>query len=275
MKKFLLFLVFLIILGGTAFFFGWAQLTVPPGSYGIIRSKTHGLETQVIRDGEFRWIWYKLIPTNVKISVYTINPVKRSIRSSGNLSSGQVYASTAGIEADFSWEISGELSFSLKPEFLPDLTARESIADDEGLRIVEGALAARIENLVLERIRKYANDETGTLDTIVFASSLPELNREIESLIPEIENFSCTIQNLRLPDYALYQSVKSLYQEYMARQSAVLALDITREAERRINSKIRLEELTQYGELLTKYPILIEYLAVEKEIQGNRADIYE
>jgi hypothetical protein len=173
----------------------------------------------------------------------------------------------AGIEADFSWEISGNLSFSLKPEYLPELSERENIIDDSGLRLAEESLAAIAENLVLERLKTYAASDS--MESIVFATSLPELNSEIQAKIPEIENVNCTIQVTRLPDYSLYLSLRALYQEYLARQNAVLTQDVTREAERRINARIRFEELTQYGELLTKYPILIEYLALEKEQQND------
>jgi hypothetical protein len=270
MKKFFFVLLLLLILGGTVFFLGWAQLTVPPGSYGVMRTKTHGLEAKVIRDGEFRWFWYKAIPTNAIVSVYTINPVKRTIKSSGVLSSGSVYATLAGINADFSWEISGEISFTLKPEFLPQFTAKENINDDEGLRKAEENLAAKIETLVLQKLRNYVDSANGeTIDAIDFTASHPEISSEIESSIPEIENLSCTIQFIRIPDYALYRSLFSLYQEYLARQNAVLSLGVADEAERRINLRTRMEELTQYGELLTKYPILIQYLNMEKSIQNG------
>jgi len=270
MKKFLFVLFLLLVLGGAVFFLGWAQLTVPPGSYGVMRSKTHGLETEVIRDGEFRWIWYKVIPTNAKVSVYTISPVKRSIKTSGVLASGDVYAALAGLNADFSWEISGEISFSLKPEKLPEFTERESINDDAGLRTAEELLAAKIETLVLQRLRNYANNANGEeINAIAFAASNPQMNSEIQSLIPEIENLNCTIQFVRVPDYALYQALFSLYKEYLARQNAVLSLGVANEAERRINLRSRMEELTQYGELLTKYPILIQYLNMEKNIQNG------
>jgi len=270
MKKFLFFLFLLIVLAGTVFFLGWAQLTVPPGSYGVMRSKTHGLETEVIRDGEFRWIWYKIIPTNAKVSVYTISPVKRSIKTSGVLASGDVYAAIAGLNADFSWEISGDISFSLKPEKLPEFTDRESISDDEGLRTAEELLAAKVETLVLQRLRNYANNANGEeINAIAFAASNPEMNSEIQSLIPEIENLNCTIQFVRVPDYALYQALFSLYKEYLVRQNAVLSLGVANEAERRINLRTRMEELSQYGELLTKYPILIQYLSMEKNIQND------
>jgi len=270
MKKFLFILFLLLVLGGAGFFLGWAQLTVPPGSYGVMRSKTHGLEKEVIRDGEFRWIWYKIIPTNAKVSVYTIGPVKRTIKTSGVLASGDVYAALAGLNADFSWEISGEISFSLKPESLPEFTERENINDNDGLRKAEEILAGKVETLALQRIRNYAGNMNGNeIDAIAFAASYPKINSEIQSLIPEIENLNCTFQFVRMPDYALYQSLFSLYKEYLARQNTVLSLGVTNEAERRINLRTRMDELAQYGELLTKYPILIQYLSIEKDIQSN------
>jgi len=265
MKKFLFVLLVLIILGGAGFFFGWTHLTIPPGSYGVMRSKTNGLESTVIRDGEFRWVWYKLLPTNVKISVYTIGPVKRSFSNSGSLSSGQVYAELAGIQADFSWEISGEFGFSLNPDYLPQFTERENVSDDAGLRGAEERLGDRIESFVLQKIKAYADvDDEKTMETITLTGSVPELNSEIQSAFPEIENLDCSFHIVRYPDYALYQSLKALYKEYLASQNAVLSPGITKEAENRMNLRLRIDELAQYGELLTKYPILLQYLSIEK-----------
>ena len=265
MKKFLLFIFVLIILGGVVFFLGWAQLKVPPGSFGVIRSKTHGVENIVIREGEFHWFWYKLIPTNVEITVYTLKPVKYPIRSSGSLVSGQAYAALAGLDADFSWDISGELQFSLKPEILPEFTARENISNDAGLRGAEENIAAKIGNFIFQQLKSYAEDaDEKKMETIALTGSLPELDRNILKAFPEIENLSCTLHVVGYPDYSLYQSVKTLYREYLAQQSAVLKTDTVIEAERRIITRIRMDELTRYGELLTKYPILLEYIALEK-----------
>ena len=266
MKKFLFFLLFLLIIGGTGFFFGWAQLKVPTGSYGVMRSKTHGLDPKVIRDGELRWVWYKLIPTNVKIAIYSPGVVTRSIRNSGSLSSGQVYAAMAGLDADFSCEVGGELSFSLNPDSLPDISARENLNDDADLKKVEDRLAERIESFVLQRVKAYVDGEDEKkLEALSLLGSLPELNGEIEAAFPEITNLSCTIRAVRYPDYALYQSLKALYREYIVRQNSALSGDVSREAAKRVDMNLRMDELSKYGELLTKYPILLEYLAVEKK----------
>jgi hypothetical protein len=266
MKKFLFIVILLIIIGGAAFFLGWAQLTVPPGSYGVMRSKTYGLEKQLIRDGEFRWVWYKLLPTNVKISVYTLGPVRRSIESSGSLSSGDTYAALAGLEADFSWRISGELEFSVNPDFLPEIIERESIADDAALRNAEQRLAERIESFVLRQLRSYAETNEEKMEDLILSGSIPELENDIQSAFPEVKDISVTVKVVRYPDFELYRSVKALYREYIERQSALLNPAVNREAESRIEVRLRLDELARYGELLTQYPILLQYLALEKGI---------
>ncbi|MCL2070572.1 MAG: hypothetical protein FWH19_06275 [Treponema sp.] len=266
MKKFLFFLLFLIILGGTVFFLGWAQLTVPPGSFGVMRSKTHGLEREIIHDGEFRWIWYKAIPTNAEVYVFTVGPVRHYIRTTGSLPSGQVYAELAGLDADFSWEISGELGFNIRPEYLPEISGRENIRDDRALRGFEARLSARLESIVIQRLSEYAESEDDQIiESFIVASELPGLDSEILALIPEIENFYCRITLVRFPDFALYRSLQDLYHEYLAQQHAALSQDITREAERRIATRIRLDELAMYGDLLTRYPILLEFMALELE----------
>ena len=266
MKKFLFVFIFVIILAGTFFFLGWAQLTVPPGSYGVMRSKTHGLESKVISDGEFRWIWYKAIPTNAQVSVFNLGPHKHSIRSTGSLPSGQVYAAMAGLDADFSWEITGELSFNLRPDLLPELTARENIKTNEDLGKIEENLALKIENLLLQRIRIYADGEdVEKMESLILGGSLPMLNNEIQALFPEVENLNCSIRVVRYPDYALYKSVKDLYQEYLAQQNETLRQDIVRDAQKRIETRIRMDELSRYGELLSKYPILLQYLSIERD----------
>jgi hypothetical protein len=267
MKKFLFVMLILAVLGGVVFFLGWAQLTVPPGSYGVMRSKTHGLEERVIEGGDFRWYWYKAIPTNAAVSVFTLGPVKHRIGSTGSLSSGQVYAALAGLEADFSWEIAGDIVFSLRPGILPVFTTRENIGDDAGLRAAERDLAGRIESRVLERLKAYADSgEDGKLETLAVTGSLPELDRAVREGFPEIENFSCAVRVARYPDYALYRAARGLYEEFMAKQSELLRPAVGKEAETRVEVRLRLDELSRYGELLTRYPILLQYLALEKGI---------
>ena len=264
MKKFLFILFLLAALGATGFFMGWTQLTVPPGSFGVMTSKTHGLESDVIQDGEFRWLWYKALPTNASVSVFNISPVRRSIRSSGSLVSGQTYANLSGINADFTWEISGELRYSIKPEILPELVRREYIRDDADLRTYENDLSSRIENLVLNRVKTQADSgDERVMETLLVTGTLPGLENEVLRTFPEIENLHIILRVVRLPDFDLYQSVRALYREYLSAQSIFLEEELMREAQNRIALRLRLDELAHYGELLTRFPVLLDYLHLE------------
>jgi hypothetical protein len=264
MKNFFVILLILLVLGGAVFFLGWAQFKVPPGTYGVMRSKTHGTDPRVLKEGEFRWVWYKLIPTNTEITAYTLEQAGGKLEASGELPSGSVYADLAGVKADFTWNISGEFSFRLKSGALPRLAEEHHLRDQSGLEALEEGEAGKIESFILQRLKVYGTEEA-KMEALLLSGSLQELNREIEEAFPDIENFNCLVRAVRFPDYALYRSLKGLYEDYIGRQQISLRDDITKEAEARMNSRLRLDELAQYGDLLTRYPVLLEYLALEKE----------
>jgi hypothetical protein len=265
MKKIVIAFFIILILGGAAFFFGWVQFRVPPGSYGVMRSKTHGLDTAVIREGEFRWAWYAIIPTNAEIAVFSPKPVEQPIRVTGSLPSGNFYASFAELDADFSYEYTGSLSFSVRPDYLPVLMAERGVSNQEDLEAFERRIAGELASFSIRRLGKYA-EEGHDLTKL----STDKLRDDILREYPYIENPFCSIDTARYPDPALYNSLRKLYEDYLAGQQKSLESGISPPANRHINARLRLDELAKYGELLTKYPILLQYLALERG--ENRKD---
>jgi hypothetical protein len=267
MKKLFGLLVVLIILAGAAFFFGWAQLPVPPGSYGVLRSKTHGLDQAVIRDGEFRWVWYKLVPTNVTTLIFSPARVHAPVAVNGSLPLADTYAAKTGISADFSFNIEGDLSFSIKPGSLPSLVLSRGIRDQAGLEDYEKSLAGEMVFFARERLETYAAREQ-------FAGQSPSgedlrsastrLEGDLLRSFPDVENLSFTLRNARLPDFALYATARSLYGDYLARQKELLGAELSAKTERSVNDLFRFDELEKYGELLTRYPALLQYLALRE-----------
>jgi hypothetical protein len=259
MKKVVFVFFTLLILGGIIFFFGWVQYRVPSGSYGVMRSKTHGVDTAVIREGEFRWEWYAVIPMNAEVAVYTLKPIEQAIGIRGSLPSGDIYASFAGLEADFSYEYSGSLSFMLKPDTLPALTADRGIANQEELEAYQRRLADEIVSFSVRRLEEYAGEGDELLE-----SAADRLEADILRAYPDIENLFCAIRAARFPDFALYRAVRKTYENYITEQQKILEPGIFSSANRYADARFRLDELAKYGELLTKYPILLQYLALEK-----------
>jgi hypothetical protein len=252
-------IIVLLGLGGAVFFLGWVHLTVPPGSYGVMRTKTHGVYPELIQDGKFRWVWYKLIPTNAVIFVYSPNRVERSFTISGALLSSDLYRRFASLDVDFSYELNCSLVFRIDPESLPALAESREIEGQDDLEALEASTAAEIESFISRRLNEYQKEP----ETLLAAGFSERLKQEISAAFPGIGVLDITLNTVKLPDFTLYDSLRLLYQDYVDRQRQLMTEDMREAALRNMTIQLRLDELTRYGELLTKYPILLQYLGME------------
>jgi hypothetical protein len=269
MKKLFATLFFILVAAGLAFFFGWAHIGVPPDSVGVVRSKTHGTDPRPIKPGEFRWLWYKLIPTNAKTAVFRLNTVYRDFSAGNYLPSGQVYSAFSGIEGNFSWKISAVLSFNLRPEALISPVTVHNICTQEELAVYERDIAGQIEAFIMRHLA-LGGTFASQFETLLKNGESPELNREIAGQFPAVTNFSLRVKSADIPDFDLYRQVKGLYDDYIAGQKEYISENLEGKVKNRIESALRLDELERYGVLLTKYPVLLEYLALENGRGTNR-----
>ena len=264
MKK-IITLIILLAAGGTVFYLGWAQVSVPVGSYGVLRSKTHGTSNELIRDGKFCWVWYKLIPNNVTITVFTIRENTIPLDFSGVLPSGDTYSTLAGLKTDFSYSFSGSLSYKLKAESLPALSSRENLLSQTELDSCLFRLSKEIENHTRALLWTYGDNEK-ILKEAGETGSIEALIKALAVSFPDIEILGSTIKMLRYPDFILYNEVRQLYRDYLTAQRTDIRTIMGRMASENIENRRRIDELAGYGELLTKYPVLIQYLTLEKGI---------
>jgi hypothetical protein len=270
MRKIIIPFLILLALGGTGFFLGWVQLTVPPGSYGVMRSKTHGIDPALIREGEFRWVWYKLIPTNTDIQIYRPGRVERRVNHRGTLPSADVYTSFSGIDADFSYDFDGVLSFSIGPESLISLIRERNIMGQAELDAYTNSLAEEIGNFIIAQMRSIGEDEA-ELREILETGTSPRLEREIRRSFPQAADLSYRASAVRFPDFGLYSQLRGVYTDYTAAQREHITRALNENSTRHVDSQFRLDELGRYGDLLTRYPVLLEYLKLEDSaasIQG-------
>jgi hypothetical protein len=255
MKKFIALLIVLVLLGGAGFFVGWAGLTLPIGSVGVLRSKTHGVDPAVIKEGTFRWVWFKLIPTNARVLPFTLKPETGELEISGELPQGDTYK-TFVRNAHFAWKLELTYRFSINPDQLPELVRDKGIENDEDLEKYKANVVATIEN----RAQNFAVTQD------LFENLLsPALEAEIRDAFPEIDSLELRWNPLTTPDFALYSVGKELYEQYIEQQKALLESSAAEEAARTVTSQFRLDELERYGELFSKYPSLLDYIQLEKE----------
>jgi len=269
MKKFIITLLILLILGGTAFFFGWAQFSVPPGQYGVVISKTHGVDPRIIRSGEFRWIWYKLIPTNVKIALFNPELVKFPVHYNSSLPSGSTYTSFVGVtNVDFSWNLQGDITFNINPDMLVKLSQSKNLSGQDDLDTYLQKISQEIEVLIIGELSS-AGTDSERLERIMSGRSDVQIEQLVKSRYPEILEFSLIIHSAKFPDFILYRQIRQIYEDFLAGQREVLSSTFSRRAEIHIEKQLRFDELERYGDLLTKYPVLLEYLALKNQLGGN------
>jgi len=262
MKKFFATFLILVVLAGLGLFFGWAQRGVPPDSYGVLRSRSHGTDPDLVIPGEFRWVWHKLIPTNAQTSVFRVRPVQRQFHARGILPSGRVYSAFMGLQEDFSWEINAVMSFRLRSDALIPLVTAQNIGTQEELARFESDLADEMEAVIIRWIDQ-GDDFAWQADELLLIGEIPALAREIERRFPKVTDFSLRVNSARFPDFALYEQVRSLHGEFVALQREFIAGGLTDMARNRLETFMRIEELELYGALLTRFPILLEYLIIE------------
>jgi hypothetical protein len=255
MKKLLVFLVFILILGGIVFGFGWVQIQVPVGSAGVLRSKTHGVDPEAIVEGRFQWVWYRLIPTNTQIEVFQTGTHIYPINVTGSLPSGTTYSSFAGMSQTFDYRVQGTLSFRINPDSLPGLVKAGGVTDQASLDAYTERLANQMQNAIVLQVMEAA-ERAVSVETLL--ANPEEIAAALSLQFDSVENLTVSLRTLSYPDYTLYTALRSLYQEYLTAQKGALAAQAVSEANRHISSQVRMDELARYGELLTRYPVLLQ-----------------
>jgi hypothetical protein len=261
-KAALALLLVIVILGGagTVFFIGWVSYSVPPGFYGVYRSRTSGIENTPLENGRFVWKWERLIPYNAEIIRFQVLPVPGDFDFSGSLYRTAVYANLANVpESRFSWRLTGEYSFALKPAVLPALVS-QGVDSQKALDAWITEKNAEIKTSIERKVDAALSDATA-LDAFLNGKGL---ERTLSAEFPELEGWTLRFKQVDKPDFALYGNAKSLYDEYTRQKMEFLTGKASTDAQSKLLDRLNYDTLEKTGALLTKYPILLDYLKLEQ-----------
>jgi len=279
MKALIIILAILLLLAGAVFFAGWIQLLLPAETYGVIFTKTGGLDNEVVYPGEFSWRWERLIPTNLTLHKYKLTTYNLKSTFKGTLPSAETYSSVLPEKTDFSYEITLVAAFRIYPGKLAELTSEEKITPDN----LEDFLKNRADTLAQkfsETILKSPEGASG--ETITLSALTEKFRQSAPDFFPELEITDLAALNIKLPDMELYLRARDSYFRMMeareAAQAEIAARVMAEQEEHYINQqreRENLELLRQYGELLSKYPILIKFLYLKYLQDGDELQIPE
>ena len=268
MKKMFASLIVLALVGGAIFFAGWVQFWVPAGKYGVMVSKTGGVNTHPIEPAQFRWQWERLLPTNAKLLTFDLAPTSRVVSASGSLPSAEIYGPMLEGKPDFSWKLDFAITARIAPTALPGLVKSGTVSDQASLAKFADAQVEQIANDAAKAlIADMARDLTSFRD---IANDRAELAKRVQEIAAKrgtagIELIAVSVTGAKLPDFALYDLASKTYASYQERRTTLMAETTKAEARNAVADYLEIERFSALGEVLTKYPILIDYLAVTRE----------
>lgn len=266
----------LLLLGaaGAIFVAGWIQILLPPATYGVLFSKTGGFDPRVMAPGVFVWRWERVIPNNVTLFLFEVQPHSIETRLSGELPSAEAVAGmlpgAAGAD-DFRYQAAVTVTFAVRPEALPALVSREGLTPDD-LAHWTGMKGTAVGRAALELVQRRA--PAAALSDL--AALEAEIREPLAARFPHLQVLGVRFSDLHLPDLEIYERGRRAYLElmdaqYEARRAAVI--DLAQERERGLAAqearRAALQVLREYGVVLQEYPILIQFLALQNSAGGD------
>jgi len=264
MKKFLVVLLILILLGGTAFFFGWVSFRVDSSEYAVAFTKSDGWIADPVEPGTFRWMWQALIPTNLTLHRFPLTPSEVRLNESGTLPSASLYRRYVEGEPSFDYALELSLSYRLKPiEVAAILSEKETTPGniDSYRASLEGELKNAARSAVVSAVEALGEDpELGALSSIA-----EDVRSELQNAVKEIEILGLTIGDAEIPDPFVYRSARENYQAIEEGRRQGLRETARSAAAQRVLDEERRQALEEYGRILQEYPVLLDYFRLSAE----------
>ena len=268
MKKILVLLLILVAIGGATFYFGWIQIQLPEYTYAVIFTKTRGWDESVTEPGRFTWRWERLVPKNLKILKYTIEPQNATFRYNGQLPSGDLYSQLIEPRPDFDYSVAFSLSYTLNPEALPEIASVQMISPDS-MDLYYDRLTTSISAQAATIVNSLARSEEFTVTLAVASPEIESmLINRLQPQFREVTIHRILPTTLELPDVELYHAAKAQFLKIAASREAsrVRIMDDVVKTDIRVNQHF--DVLERYGELLAKYPVLLDLI----ELKEGRLD---
>ena len=261
MKKFIFWLIFLIIIAGVVGYFGWIR--VPENTVALGFSTITGYDKVFMESGKLNWRWQKLIPKCYVLKFYQLDAQNAEIAVSQGLPSGELYSSEMAGSPDFSFSVKYAATYKIKEDSLYSMATSGALGES-GLDQFYASVKDQIQNsaasLLGEEMSKAMEGSTFSQKALEEA-----VRGRISSQMADVDIISFETVEAKFPDIELYKAAKAKYMENMAKKQEIAAQQEKETTD--FNTKIdqRIELLKKYGELLTQYPILIEYFKTKNE----------
>ncbi|MEE8441216.1 MAG: hypothetical protein V3S41_05795 [Spirochaetia bacterium] len=267
-----LFLVFVIV-AAVVFYFGWIQIQLDEDSYAVIFTKTGGWEETVIAPAEFTWRWQRLLPTNLALHVIPIIPHSTTATVSGSLPSATTYGALLESASPFSYAISVHVVYRLKPDALPGLVRDDGLRSD-ALGTYYGRIDTEMEQVITDSTMRLLGQPAQLISPASALTTVVEnLTATLTRWYPELEFLSVGPTRLELPDIELYFETRQRYITILDARTEAMQTVAKELATDQTATDAELARLERYGEILERYPILLDYFSLTQDVRGDPLEL--
>ncbi len=253
MKKFIFFLILLIILSGAVLYFGWVQ--IPENSQAVVFSRITGYEKNALESGSFHWRWQKLIPGTFQVHFFNVSTHREEVTSEGMLPSGELYSAILTGNPDFSYKSSFTITYRINSEDLPEYFKNNSITPEDSEKWY-----TEKDRIIETEGKKFLNSLMGTGETGSLSEIEKKLTDHMIRNITDITITDLTMSYYNIPDMDLYNEAKRQYLNLIKKRESLLLESTSASVREGADLDKQIQMLEKYGELLTKYPILLDYI---------------
>ena len=264
MKKILISLLLLVILGGAVFFFGWVSFRLDSEEYGVAFTKSDGWIAEPVEPGSFTWMWQALVPTNLTLHAFPLTPKELEINESGTLPSAELYARYVEGEPEFTYDLELTVRYRIMPAELASALAEERTTP-EGMesytQSLESSLRSAAKGAAVTALEGLGRDpEVGALLTVT-----QSVRDNLRSQLSELEILEVSVASAEIPDLFVYNTARENYRAIQEGRRSGLRETARDAAAERVIDEERRRALEEYGRILQEYPVLLDYFRLIAE----------
>lgn len=208
MKKSAIFFSILIVFAIVIFFIGFTPLRVKAGEFGVVVSKTSGVDETPVQNGKFAWHWQLLLPTNTKIKKFSIEPLNVEKTVSGELPSGSLYTALFNASEKFNYKFKFSISLTISPEAVVQLMTENKISDNEDLQEYLSMAADTVAQLATDYYLKKAYQNPSFRPESVRREDITR-DMNLYEEYPNIDLSVFALTECVFPDYRLYKQLQN------------------------------------------------------------------
>ncbi len=266
MKKILGFIILLILLAVAGYWFG--KIEVKPGQVVVVHSQISGTLEKTLQSDDFKWVWQNIIPNDVTTYNFPLGTETAKKEFSFYLPQGKI--ASLKDEKFFQILFSIKISYNLKPTHALKLVAANltniNLLDNKIFSLTSSIVKS---DLTSSSFQSFKNNRIpDILQTVKKTSSLKVATTAKKQLAEYgITLISTDVLIEKIPDLSKYGEIRIRINNLNKQQFVLLQNNLKTEIALQNRSKetrAYLAKLSKLGTLFNKYPLLLQYIAIDK-----------